>query len=331
MNRKDDAFAIPIYYYPMIIDCHVHLCAFSPGQGSTSERLLNSLAFRFMRWRLGIMGEPDATTEAKLVDILNRAIDETNLDAIVLLAFDAVHDSAGNFDAANTHLYLTNDYAIELSKKYPKMKFGASVHPYRKDAVAELERCVKAGAVLMKWLPIVQNFNPADRRCIPFYEALTHYKLPLLSHTGGEKSLPNLDTNVADPNLLKPALDLGVKVIMAHCGTRSAPGETDFVPHFVRLAKDYEHCYGDTAALNLPTRWYAYPTILGDPAVRQKLIHGSDWPIPTLPNPMEHSPRAVWAMMKQPNWLKRDIEIKRALGFDHEYWLRAAKVLQLST
>ena len=40
-----------------------------------------------------------------------------------------------------------------------------------------------AGAVLLKWLPIVQNFNPADERCFPFYEALAHHKLPLLSHT----------------------------------------------------------------------------------------------------------------------------------------------------
>ena len=51
----------------------------------------------------------------------------------------------------------------------------ASVGPLPRgatEAVEELERCVKAGAVLMKWLPIVQNFNPADPRCEPFYEAL---------------------------------------------------------------------------------------------------------------------------------------------------------------
>ena len=41
----------------------------------------------------------------------------------------------------------------------------------------------------MKWLPIVQNFNPADPKCIPFYEVLQHYNLPLLCHTGGEQSL----------------------------------------------------------------------------------------------------------------------------------------------
>ncbi len=315
----------------MIIDCHVHLCAFMPGHGSMSKRLLNSLPFRFMRWRLGINDVvPDAFTEQKLVDTLVRLLDQSDLDAAVLLAFDAAHDFEGRFDAANTHLYLTNDYAIELCAKHPKLKFGASIHPYRKDAVAELERCVKAGAVLLKWLPIVQNFNPADKRCIPFYEALAHYKLPLLSHTGGEKSLPNMDITTADPMLLRPALDRGVTVIMAHCGTRSAPREVDFVPNFVRLAKEYEHCYGDTAALNLPTRWYAYPTILNDPQVSKKLLHGSDWPILPVPHPMELSIRQLFSLLKMGNWLQRDIDIKRLLGFDDAYWHRAARVLRIS-
>src|SRR5207302_1718005 len=104
----------------------------------------------------------------------------TSIDAAVILAFDAVHDREGRLDAANTHLYVTNDYVIELCRRYPgKMRFGASVHPYRKDAVAEIERCIKAGAVLLKWLPIVQNFNPSDPRCIPVYEALAHHRLPL--------------------------------------------------------------------------------------------------------------------------------------------------------
>ena len=313
----------------MIIDCHVHLCAFTPGHGSMSDRLINSIPFRFMRWKLGLKGNPDAAAEQHLADTLAFAIDESKLDAAVILAFDAAHDAAGNFDAANTHLYLTNNYAIELCKRYPTMKFGASVHPYRKDAVAELERCVAAGAVLLKWLPIVQNFNPADPKCMPFYEALAHHKLPLLCHTGGEKSLPNLDPLTADPMLLRPALDRGVTVIMAHCGTRSVPTEHDYVPNFMRLAKEYEHCYGDTSALNLPTRWYAYQSILNDHTVRQKLVHGSDWPILPLPNPLDHPLRKAWGMLMQPNWIQRDIEIKESLGFEDAYWHRAAKVLGL--
>jgi predicted TIM-barrel fold metal-dependent hydrolase len=313
----------------MRIDCHVHTCAFTPAHGKMSAHLLKTLPFRFMRWRLGMKGA-GAETELQVERLLFRLLDETTqLDAAVVLAFDAVHDDDGRLDDANTHLYVTNDYAIDLAKRHKKILFGASVHPYRKDAVAEVERCAAAGAVLLKWLPIVQDFNPADPRCFPLYEALAHHKIPLLCHTGGEKSLPNLDTHVADPMLLKPALERGVVVIAAHCGTRSAPGETDFVPSFVRLAHDYEHLYGDTAALNLPTREYAYETILKDRVVRSKLIHGSDWPILPVPPVMDLGVRRSLGLMFDRNWLRRDCRIKEALGFEEAYWHRAAKVLRL--
>lgn len=314
----------------MILDLHVHVSALTRRHGKMSRHLLDTVAFRFMKWRLGVEGEDDATERA-IADKLVRTVNETKkLDAVVVLAFDAVHDRDGRFDDANTHLYVTNDYAIELCRAHAKkLKFGASVHPYRKDAVAEIERCVKAGAVLMKWLPIVQGFNPADERCIPFYEALAHFKLPLLSHTGGEKSLPNIDTTVADPALLKPALDRGVTVIMAHCGTRSAFGEADFVDSFMDYARRYENCYGDTAALCLPTRSHAFPNILGDKDVRQKLVHGSDWPIIALPPASQLPPATTLRAIADSNWMRRDVIIKEALGFDDAYWRRAAKVLGL--
>ncbi|QOV90031.1 amidohydrolase family protein [Humisphaera borealis] len=313
----------------MILDLHVHISALTRGHGKMSRHLLDTLAFRFMKWRLGVEGEDDATERA-IADKLVRTIDETRkLDAVVVLAFDAVHDGQGRLDHANTHLHVTNDYAIDLCRKNAKLRFGASVHPYRKDAVAEIERCVKAGAVLMKWLPIVQGFNPADDRCIPFYEALAHHKLPLLSHTGGEKSLPNIDTTVADPALLLPALQRGVKVIMAHCGTRSAFGETDYVSNFMKFAREHEHCYGDTAALCLPTRSHAFPMVLKDKVVREKLVHGSDWPIIALPPASQLPVHKTVAAIADGNWMRRDVAIKEALGFDDAYWHRAAKVLGL--
>ena len=294
-----------------------------------SDRLQKSLAFRFMRWRLGAKGY-DESTERHLERKLVETVDRTEiLDAAVVLAFDAVYDTSGRRDDANTHLYVTNDYVIEMAKRHPRVLFGASVHPYRTDAVAEIERCVAAGAVLMKWLPITQNMNPADERCIPFYEALAHHKLPLLSHTGGEKSLPNLDTAVADPRLLEAALKRGVTVIAAHCGTRSVPAERDFCPEFMDMCHLHEHFYGDTSALSLPTRSYAYERVLRDRVVREKLVHGSDWPIPALPPVMNLNWRDSLAVMGEGNWMRRDVLIKQRLGFDDAYWHRAARVLRL--
>jgi predicted TIM-barrel fold metal-dependent hydrolase len=317
----------------MVIDCHVHVSATVMPHGRMSRQLLKSLPFRFMRWRLGLDPEGPAFDQELgiLLDHLVGESEVVGLDAAVVLAFDAVHDRTGRIDFDNTHLYVTNDYAIELCTRHPKrMFFGASIHPYRRDAVAELERCAAAGAVLVKWLPIVQNFSPADPVCEPFYEALASLKIPLLCHTGGETSLPNLDKSVADPALLLPALKRGVSVIMAHCGTRSKPTETDYLPTFVRLAKEFEHCYGDTAALSLPTRSYAYETILNDPYVSRKIVHGSDWPILPVPPGMKLRLADSIRLWGESNWLRRDILIKQKLGFDQAYWDRAAKVLRLT-
>jgi uncharacterized protein len=223
----------------MILDVHVHACASTPGHGFISQQLFKSLPFRFMRWRLGL-SRYGPHTERELEQKLSQTIDQTEkLDAAVILAFDAVNDREGRIDEANTHLYVTNDYVIELARRHPKMLFGASVHPYRKDAVAEVERCAKAGAVLLKWLPNTQCFNPSDQRCLPFYEALAHHKLVLLSHTGGEKSLPVLDKTVGDPALLKPAVERGVTIIAAHCGTRSGLFDPDYLDTFMRMARDH--------------------------------------------------------------------------------------------
>ena len=272
----------------------------------------------------------DESTEQSIAAKLAATIHETpELDAAVVLAFDAVYNVDGQLNASDTHLHVTNDYAIKLCRQNPRMLFGASVHPYRKDAIAEIERCVKAGAVLMKWLPIVQNFNPADDRCIPFYEALAHHRLPLLSHTGGEKSLPNLNVNVMDPALLLPALQRGVTVIAAHCGTRSDPGEPDFLPSFMKMAREYANFYGDTAALCLPTRSYAFGPLLADPVVRDKLVHGSDWPIISIPPASALGIRKSLRLWADPNWMRRDVITKKALGFDDDYFHRAARILRV--
>lgn len=294
-----------------------------------SEHLLRSVPFRFMRARFGIRGDP-AAMEQRLKNRLFMTLDECrDLDAAVVLAFDRVHHPDGTPDEANTHLHVTNDYVMELARQHPKVLFGCSVHPYRRDAVAELERCARAGAVLVKWLPIVQNFNPSDPTCIPFYDALAGLNVPLLSHTGGEQALPNLDPSVADPELLRPALKRGVRVIMAHCGTRSTFREPDFVPSFMRLAKEFEHCYGDTSALDLPARWSGLRRVVDDPQVRKKLLHGSDWPIIAIPRPSDVGWLTWFRLMLDPNWMRRDMRAKRAIGLELDYWTRASTVLRL--
>jgi predicted TIM-barrel fold metal-dependent hydrolase len=312
----------------MIIDCHVHAFADTPGHGSVSEKLRRSFVARFMRWRLKISSDQGEAFERQAEARLLETIHGAPVDAAVVLAFDAVYDQEGRYDAANTHLYVTNDYVADLARREPRVLFGASVHPYRRDAVAEVERCVRLGAVLLKWLPIVQDFNPADDRCLPFYEALAHHRLPLLCHTGGERSLPNLNRAYADPRLLVPALKKGVTVIAAHCGTRDRLFRPDFTPEFIRMAHEYENLYGDTAALNLPTRSYAYKSLLRDEVVRRKLVHGSDWPIMPIPPARIGWARALRLLWTEKNWMRRDLLAKQGLGLDEAYWHRGGTLLR---
>lgn len=313
------------------IDVHVHIIATTPGHGKMSGYLRKRPNVILSRLRLGIpLTGRDEKIERAFEDCLARTVDGTpELDAAVGLAFDAVYDEDGRLDEPNTHLYVSNEYAAELTRRHPKILLGASVHPYRGDAIAELEKCVAAGAVLLKWLPLVQGMDPASDRCAPFYEALAHHRLPLLCHTGGELSLPQNYPQYASPELLIPALRRGVTVIAAHCGTRSQPFGKNYLPQFVRMAKEHEHFYGDTSALCLPTRSYAFRTILRDEAVRRKVVHGSDWPVVSIPPLRAGLLTALRLLATEGNWIRRDVLAKRALGLDDDYFHRAGSILRL--
>jgi hypothetical protein len=326
----------------VILDCHVHAAALLPGDGHLSARARRGYAFRWMRHQLGVPGTADDRSTQQILEraLLTAIEGASELDGAVLLAFDGVYTRDGAPDSPATHLNVSNAYVSWLARggaqgagttKHPRMHFGASIHPYRRDAVAELERCVKMGAVLCKWLPITQRIDPADPLCYPFYEALVHYRVPLLSHTGWEHVLPRLDPRVAAPSRLIPALERGVTVIAAHCGTGSVPGEGSYLDQFKRMAHDYEHLYGDTAGMNLPPRWGSFDSLLADDVVRGKLIHGSDWPVPAYPKPWRHGWRELRAFLREPNQIRRDIAIKKALGLDDAYWHRGARVLGLTS
>ena len=117
----------------MIIDVHTHICAMGRG-GMTSQRLVKSPAFRFMRWRLGIRGEP-ATWPEQLEKAMMGVIEGSGLDAAVILAFDAVYRPDGSRDEANTHLFVENDYVAELAGRMRRCCLG--------------RRCIRTGR--MRW------------------------------------------------------------------------------------------------------------------------------------------------------------------------------------
>jgi hypothetical protein len=97
------------------------------------------------------------------------------------------------------------------------------------------------------------------------------------------------------------------------------------------MAKDHERLFGDTAALCFPSRSYAILQLLSDPIIREKLIHGSDWPIISFPPAAQLGLRAAWRLMQDRNWIRRDVATKELLGFDDAYFRRASAILRLGS
>ena len=59
------------------------------------------------------------------------------------------------------------------------------------------------------------------------------------------------------------------------------------------------------------------------------MVHGSDWPIPSLATLRAGPLTALRLLATEGNWMRRDVLVKRAVGFDDAYFRRAATLLRL--
>lgn len=322
---------------PPVIDMHTHLAGI--GQGNTGcnidPRTFRSPLYRLLCWKLGISGADrrgnlDQAYRERFEKDVAEAAAHNVLQAAVVFAHDRVYREDGTAHDGDQQLYVPNEYLFACAERaHGKFLPAASVHPYRKDALDETAKWIDRGAVAIKWLPNSQAMDPRDPRCLPIYRLLAERKVPLISHTGGEHTVRVIRPELGNPEFLRPALEAGVTVIMAHCATKSGLFDPDWFPIFAGLARQYPNCYGDTSALNTPgrTRWNA--RILREERLAPKLVHGSDFPVP---------PTAWWSVRKlgwshtrklEKTWsfLERDVLIKRALGYPDEVFTRGAGLL----
>jgi mannonate dehydratase len=170
----------------------------------------------------------------------------------------------------------------------------ASVHPYRKDALEELDRCAARGAKLVKWEPNSMGIDPASPLCDAFYERMKLRGMTLLSHAGEENALMSSASDVGNPLRLRRALDHGVRVIIAHCGSLGECEDLDDPAHkkvasfdlFLRVMDDPRYrdlALGDISAVCFRNR---EPRVLKELLERTdlhaRLIDGTDWPLPAI-------------------------------------------------
>jgi predicted TIM-barrel fold metal-dependent hydrolase len=334
MAAADSAPANPVFP-PGPIDMHVHVVG--NGTGGTGcwlrvrgwHRPLAALMLR----HIGLPGDAMAGDLDRLcVELLLKQVRESSLGAVVILAQDQVHDEQGNVMEDAGAFYVPNDYVLSLANRHPEFLPAVSIHPARPDALEELDRCIAAGAVMMKCLPNCQNINCADRRFTRFWERMAATKLPLLAHTGGEHTLPIIRREYADPRTLTLPLECGVTVIAAHCATKSGLFDPEYFHVFSEMTTRFPNLYGDTSAFNVPIRGRHVRECLRSPLV-ERMVHGSDFPVPVYGH---------WAWMRgfvdwksfrkwerQRNILEKDFQLKVAMGFPPETFTRIRGLLRL--
>jgi len=317
----------------MTYDIHVHLA------GTDRERHGNYVSprlgrtFHYLMRRLGLtvaaLREPGA--DERLRDRLLQWTDQSSVGRTVVLALDGVYRRDGSLDEGATRLLTSNDYVAAAVAGRPRVLFGASVHPYRRDALAELDRLAARGACLVKWIPSGQGIQPDDPACFPFYEALARHGLPLLTHTGKEHTLAVFPNDLNHPRRLRPALDRGVTVIAAHCGARLFLHDCSHFRPWCAMALQHERFYGDISAFGVVTRSRALSCLQREPGLLRKIVYGSDFPAPVLPWSFVHrlGLRQTRFLAAVGNPLERAYLTFRRLGLPEEVFTRAGGLLRL--
>lgn len=315
------------------LDGHVHLV----GNGLKGSGCWIRMAgwHRMMGMMMSRMiGMPVGFTHPDFDEIyaqrLHSYVAESSLDQALLLAQDEVYNEDGSKRKFGS-FHVPNDYLFSICERYPVFLPAVSIHPARKDALEELERGLARGARALKLLPNCHNVDCSAPQYTAFWERMAEAGLPMLAHTGGEMTVPVANKRYQDPRYLKRPLEIGVKVIAAHCASNSTLWDPNYFDVLLDMMHDYQNFYADTSALNTPIRSGALQRVL-DCDLRDRFVHGSDFPVPVGTwyvrfRGLIDKPTRVRAE-KISNLLERDFMLKRAMGFDDGHFTRLSEILR---
>lgn len=268
--------------------------------------------------------------DAIYVERLAGFVRESSLDQVLLLAQDEVcNDDGSRRDFGSFHV--PNDHLFAVCAAHPEFLPAVSIHPARRDALTELDRCLALGARALKLLPNCHGVNCSAPTHDAFWEKMAAAGLPLLAHTGGEMTVPVANKLYQDPRFLRRPLEIGVKVIAAHAASRSSFWDQDYFDDLVKMMGEFPNLYADTSALNTPVRSAALARIL-DCNLQERFLHGSDFPVPVgawyvrLRGLIDRDSRSRAA--RTSNLIERDFMLKQAMGFDERHFTRLSQVLR---
>lgn len=286
-----------------LLDYHTHIAGIGNGtNGTFVNPKMRTWRHPFHKLKLKIYLSAGAVSDVErsddqIVERLVRLIG--NIEGHGkhrLLAFDKNYNRDGTTNLAKTEFYVPNNYVFDLAAEHPDLfEPVISVHPYRLNALKDLELGAQLGARMVKWLPNAMGIDPSDPQCDSFYQKMKELDLVLLSHGGEEKAVEaKEDQRLGNPLLLRRALDHGVKVIVAHCAGLGDNEDLDdqdrkHVPNFdlfLRLMaeKKYEGLlFADISAMTQFNRaGRPLRTILEREDLHDRLVNGSDYPLPAV-------------------------------------------------
>lgn len=322
-----------------IIDMHVHIAGLGYGKSGcfVSEEMKNSYKFdyylkAFNVTRKQLETEGDQLLIQRMVETI---VASQKVDGVVVLAMDGVMNDKGKLDKEKTQVYIPNHYVAEQTSKHPSLYFGASINPYRHDALEQLKNVKRQGAKLIKWIPNIQHIDPADKKIIPFYKKMKALGLPLLSHTGQERSFNSAIDEYGDPKRLELPLSLGVTVIAAHIATTGKIENQDNYLRILPMYTKYQNLYGDISSLTQINKLGYLAKALKDPRLKGRLIYGSDFPLVNMilvsPYyfPLNLTLKQMYTISGIENPWDRDIALKQALGVPDQVFANSAKLLNI--
>lgn len=311
---------------PGIVDMHCHVAGIGSGSGCfVSPRMRNNWRFKIYLHSFGVSRkELEEKGDALVGDRISERLAQSRyVSKAVLLALDGVVGTDGQLDTNRTEVYVPNEFVAEIAARHTNLLFGASVNPYRADAIERLEWAKAHGAVLVKWIPPIMHINPDDPRLVPFYKKMVKLDLPLLSHTGKEGSFSQAEEEFGDPDKLRLPLSVGVKVIAAHIASCESYHSERGPDRLARLMREYTNLYTDISALTQVNRHGSLKEALTKPEFSGRLLYGTDFPLinTALVSPwysFRLTLRQKIAISRTKNPWDRDVLMKHDLGVSTE-------------
>jgi len=325
-----------------IVDMHIHVSGLGYGDSGCfiNDSMRNNIRFPFYLWAMDLTEEELVQQGDRILfkKLSNKIAHSETVKTGVILAMDGYVDSAGEhkgeLNRKETQLYVPNDFVVKETALYNNLIFGASINPNRADALQRLQKVKDQGAVLLKWIPSIMNIDPANPDYIPFYQLMAKLKIPLLTHTGMEKSFANARDELADPMRLKLPLEQGVIVIAAHIATTGESEGEDNFSRILPMIKQYPNLYVDVSSLTQINKTGYLARALKEKGVNKKMIYGTDWPLQFFPltSPWYHirhiSFKDAFRVGGIKNQWDRDVALKTAFGVPDEVFLRTEWLLR---